>query len=141
MFLAALMFVPLLAAGIAYLLWSAGLNWPIRDRKLLAQTVIGTAGVERMPPKLSLLLKAVFMLAAGVAALALADDVGGGPDLTLAGALLGLAFLARGVVGLTGWWQARTPEPAFRFNDRRVYTPASLALGAGFLNLVAMRLP
>ena len=82
----------------------------------------------------------VFTLLAGVAALALADHDGGGNGLTAIGLGLGLLFLVRGVVGYTPWWAARTPEPNFRLNDSRVYSPVCLFLGAGFVALAILRL-
>ena len=49
MLLAAFMFIGLLAVSTAHFLWSIGRTWPIRGEKLLAQTVVGTSGIERMP--------------------------------------------------------------------------------------------
>jgi hypothetical protein len=140
MLIAAFMFIPLLAIATAHLLWALGQTWPIREEKLLAQTVVGTAGIERMPPRLASFAVAVAILAAGIVALALADHDGGGQGLTIAGFGLALLFLARGIVGYTPWWAAQTPEPNFRLNDRRVYSPLCLLLGAGFLALVILRL-
>lgn len=140
MFIAALMFIALLSVSLAHFLWSIGRTWPIRNEKLLAQTVVGFRDIERMPPRLASLAVAVATLGAGILALALADHDSGGLPLTLLGLPLGAIFLARGVLGYTAWWADKTPEPNFRLNDRRVYSPLCLALGAGFLFLVLMRL-
>jgi hypothetical protein len=140
MLIAALIFVPLLAAGIAHLLWSVGLTWPIRNRQLLAQTVVGTPDVARMPPRLLTFVVSVAILAAGVAALALADRSGGGVMLTLAGVALAIAFVARGVAGYTRGWRQRFPTEPFAGYDRKLYSPLILAIGVGFLILVVMRL-
>lgn len=140
MLIAAFMFIALLAVSVAHFLWSIGRTWPIRNEKLLAQTVVGTAGIETMPPRLASLAVAVVILAAGIAALALADHDGGGQLLTVTGFGFGLLFLARGAVGFTTWWAAQTPEPNFRLNDRRVYSPLCLLLGVGFVALAIMRL-
>ena len=140
MLIAAFMFIILLAVATAHLLWSIGRTWPIRGEKLLAQTVVGTANIERMPPRLASFAIAVATLAAGVLAMSLADHDSGGLALTLLGLPFAAIFLARGIVGYTAWWAARTPEPNFRLNDRLVYSPACLFLGAGFLALVLMRL-
>tara|TARA_R110002020_G_scaffold2200_15_gene10228 strand:- start:607 stop:1038 length:432 start_codon:yes stop_codon:yes gene_type:complete len=140
MLIAAFMFIPLLAVATAHLLWSLGQTWPIREEKLLAQTVVGTAGIERMPPRLASFAVALFILIAGIAALALADHDGGGAMLTVTGFGFALLFLARGVVGYTPWWAGQTPEPNFRLNDRRVYSPLCLLLGLGFAALSLMRL-
>lgn len=140
MLIAAFMFIALLAVSTAHFLWSIGKTWPIRQEKLLAQTVVGTAGIERMPPRLASFAIAIATLVAGVIALALADHDGGGIGLSLIGLPLAAIFLARGIVGYTSWWAAKTPEPNFRLNDRRVYSPLCLFLGAGFLALVILRL-
>ena len=140
MLIAAFMFVALLAVCFAHLLWSIGRTWPIREEKLLAQTVVGTAGIERMPPKLASFGVALFTIISGVTALALADHDSGGLGMTLLGLPFAAIFLARGIAGYTAWFQAKTPEPNFRYNDRRVYSPLCLALGADFLVLVVMRL-
>ncbi|MDB5537186.1 MAG: hypothetical protein JWQ65_2061 [Devosia sp.] len=140
MLIAAFMFVALLAVCFAHLLWSIGRTWPIREEKLLAQTVVGTRDIQRMPPKLASFGVAVFTLISGVTALALADHDSGGVSMTLLGVPFAAIFLARGIAGYTAWFQAKTPEPNFRLNDRRVYSPLCLALGAGFLVLVVMRL-
>jgi len=140
MFIASFMFIALFAISIAHLLWAFGRTWPIRDEKLLAQTVVGTAGIEHMPPRLASFAVSVFTIAAGIFALALADHDGGGTWLTIAGCGLALLFLARGIVGYTPWWAIQTPEPNFRLNDRRVYSPVCLFLGLGFIVLVVFRL-
>jgi len=140
MFISSLMFIALFAVALAHFLWSLGRTWPIRDEKLLAQTVVGFRDIERMPPRLASFAVAVAAAAAGVLALALADHDSGGLPLNLVGLLLAAIFLARGALGYTGWWAERTPEPNFRLNDRRVYSPLCLALGLGFLALVYFRL-
>jgi hypothetical protein len=140
MFTASFMFIGLFAIAIAHLLWAFGRTWPIRNEKLLAQTVVGTAGVERMPPRLASFAVALFAMAAGVIALSLADHDSGGDWLNIAGCGLALLFLARGIAGYTPWWAAQTPQPVFRFNDRRVYSPLCLFLGLGFIVLVVLRL-
>ena len=140
MLIASLMFVALLAVSFAHFLWSIGRTWPIRDEKLLAQTVVGFEGIERMPPKLASFAVALATLAAALIAAALADPDSGGAGLTLLGVPLAAVFLARGIVGYTPWFIAKTPHPNFRLNDRRVYSPLCLLLGAGFIVLVVMRL-
>lgn len=139
MFIASLMFIALFAVSLAHFLWSMGRTWPIRNEKLLAQTVVGFKDIERMPPRLASFAVSIAALAAGIFALALADHDSGGIWLNLGGFALAAVFLARGIVGFTTWWAALTPEPNFRLNDRRVYSPLCLALGLGFLALVVFR--
>ena len=139
MIVAAAMFVPLLALAMAALTWSFGGSFPLRDRALLAGAVVGRPDVTRVPKRLGFGLFAI-ALVAGILALALADRTGGGAPLTAAGALTGLAFVARGAIGFTkGWRDRHTAEP-FATLDRRNYSPLSLLLGVGFLVLVLMRL-
>jgi hypothetical protein len=140
MLIAAFMFIILLAVATAHFLWSIGRTWPIRSEKLLAQTVVGFEGIERMPPRLASFAVSVATLAAGIIALALADPDSGGLALTLIGLPLAAVFLARGIIGYTSWWAAKTPEPNFRLNDTRVYSPLCLFLGLGFVALVVLRL-
>ena len=140
MLIASFMFIALFAVSIAHLLWSLGRTWPIRDEKLLAQTVVGFKDIERMPPRPASFAVALATLAAGVIALALADHDSGGLWLTLLGAPLAAVFLVRGVLGYTPWWAQKTPEPNFRLNDTRVYSPLCLFLGLGFIALMVLRL-
>lgn len=140
MAISSILFVALLAVAIANFIWSVGGSWPIRSRELLARAISGRPGAARMPPRIASFGIAGLSLVIGVIALSLADDVAGGAWLTLLGALLGLLFLARGVLGYTEGWRARYPEEPFATLDRRNYSPLSLAIGAGFLILVVMRL-
>ena len=139
MFIASFMFIALFAVSIAHLLWAMGRTWPIRDEKLLAQTVVGTAGVQHMPPRLASFAVGAFALVAGVFGLALADHDSGGALLTIAGCGFAMLFLTRGIVGYTSWWASVTPEPNFRVNDRRVYSPLCLFVGLGFVALIVLR--
>jgi hypothetical protein len=140
MVVGSLTFVPLLMLAVAHLLWSVGRTWPIRNETLLAQTVVGTPGVTRMPNRLVTFLVAVFVLAAGVVALSLADHASGGALLTVAGIGLALLFIARGVAAYTPWWRAQFPTEPFAALDRKNYAPLCFWIGAGFAILVVMRL-
>jgi hypothetical protein len=140
MLVGALTFVPLLTLAFAHLLWSFGNTWPIRNRELLAQTVVGVPGPARMPNRLLTFAMSLLLLAAGIVALALADHDGGGPALTAAGALLAAIFLARGALSYTSGWRARHPVEPFATLDRRNYAPLCFWIAAGFAILVAMRL-
>jgi hypothetical protein len=140
MLIASLMFIALFAVSLAHFLWSLGRTWPIRNEKLLAQTVVGFRDIERMPPRPASLAVSIATFAAGVLALALADHESGGILLNLVGIVLAAIFLGRGIVGYTSWWRELTPEPNFRLNDRRVYSPLCIALGLGFLTLVLFRI-
>ncbi|MEQ1769610.1 MAG: DUF3995 domain-containing protein [Devosia sp.] len=140
MVVAALIFVPLLAAGLAHLVWSTGLTWPLRDRDLLFRTVVGRAGGTVMPNRFLTLIVSLCIFAAGVFALSLADPASGGVLLTLVGVVLAAVFLARGIIGFTPGWRSRFPVEPFATYDRRLYSPLILAIGIGFLILVILRL-
>ena len=139
MLIAALVFIPLLTLSMAHFLWALGGTWPIREEKLLAQTVVGTAGVTHMPPRWVSLGVALLTIGAGILALALADHTSGGTILSILGLPAAAIFLYRGILGYTPGWIAKTPEPNFRLNDRRVYSPLCLAIGIGFIVLVILR--
>lgn len=140
MLVASLIFVALLAVAIAHFIWSIGGTWPIRNEALLAKTVVGLPGITKMPPKIASFAVAAAVLAAGIVALSLADDMAGGGWLTAVGVLLGLLFLGRGTLGYTAGWRARFSEEPFATLDRKNYSPLCLAIGAGFLILVVVRL-
>jgi hypothetical protein len=140
MVVGSLTFVPLLMVAVAHFIWSLGGTWPIRNEALLAQTVIGTPGVKRMPRRWLTFVVSLLILAAGIVALALADHNSGGILLTLLGALLAIVFIARGVLGYTAGWRALFPTEPFATLDRKNYSPLCFWIGAGFLILVVMRL-
>lgn len=139
MIIASIVFVILLTVALAHLLWAIGSRWPIKDPELLARTVIGRPGVTRVP-RLASFVIAVLVLAAGIFALSLADHDAGDWWLTLIGLLLAGVFLGRGALGYTAGWRTRFSLEPFVTNDRRVYSPLCLIVGAGFLILVIMRL-
>jgi hypothetical protein len=139
MVVSSLLFVALLAIGIAHLLWSCGATWPIQNRTLLARAISGAPGVTEMPPRLRTFGIALVIFGCGLLALALADHDSGGLWLSALGTLAGAAFLGRGIVGYTAWWKRLTPEEPFRTLDRKNYSPLCLLLGAGFLILVILR--
>jgi hypothetical protein len=140
MLVGSLTFVPLLMVALAHFFWALGSTWPIKNETLLAQTVVGTPGVTRMPNRFVTFIVSLFVLAAGVVALALADHTSGGMLLTLLGVLLAIVFIARGAIGYTAGWRARFPTEPFATLDRKNYSPLCFWIGAGFLILVLMRL-
>jgi hypothetical protein len=140
MLVGSLTFVPLLMVAVAHFLWSIGRTWPIRNEALLAQTVVGTPGITRMPPRPLTFVMSLLILAAGVIALSLADHASGGILLTLLGAMLAIIFIGRGVLGYTPGWRARFPTEPFATLDRKNYSPLCFWIGAGYLILVVMRL-
>jgi hypothetical protein len=139
MAIASFVFIVLFAVAIAHCVWALGGSWPIRDKALLARAVIGIDGIDKVP-RLPSLGTAIFALGTGILALALADHDSGGIWLTLLAIPVAALFLARGALGYTTWWADRAPDPVFRLNDRRVYSPLCLFVGLGLLALVILRL-
>ena len=137
-FIAVLVFILLLAVAIAHAVWAFGGSWPIRNKAMLAQTVIGAPGVTAVP-RLAAFGIAIAVTVAGIVALALADHTSGRYWLDAIGIALVLVFHSRGAIGYTRWWQQKTPLEPFRTLDRRNYSPLCLGLGAGFLILVVLR--
>lgn len=137
--IAALIFVPLLAVASVHLLWAFGSTWPVQDRKTLAQTVVGSPNVERMPSRLLTALIAIAIFTAGIWALSMADPARH-PLLTAGGFVLTAVFLGRGLIGYTSWWRQLTPEEPFATFDKKVYSPLCLGIGAGFAFLTVWRL-
>jgi hypothetical protein len=140
MLIGSLTFVPLLMVALAHFFWALGSTWPIKNETLLAQTVVGTPGVTRMPNRFVTFIVSLLVLAAGIVALALADHTSGGITLTLLGVLLAIVFIARGILGYTTGWRARFPTEPFATLDRKNYSPLCLWIGAGYIILVLMRL-
>ena len=136
---ASILFLCLLTVSIAHFLWAIGSKWPIRDPALLAHTVIGAPGVERVP-RLASLIVALLVLAAAAIGSALGDKTSGGLLLTLAGIVLTLVFGIRGVLGYTSWWRARHPVEPFATLDKRIYSPLCLIVAVCFAVLVITRL-
>lgn len=130
---------PLLVIAFAHLLWSLGTAWPLSSEQLLAQTVVGSPGVTRMPNRFLTFLVAVALFVVSLSAMALADPEGGAAR-TAIGAVFAAVFLGRGIAGYTSWWRARHPTEPFATLDKRNYSPLCLWIGAGFLILVLMRL-
>ena len=140
MIIGSLTFVPLLMVAVAHFLWSIGRTWPIKNETLLAQAVVGSPGITRMPYKLLTFAVSLLLLAAGIVALALADHTSGGWWLTALGAGLAVVFITRGIIGYTTGWRARFPTEPFATLDRKNYSPLCFWIGAGFVILVVMRL-
>jgi hypothetical protein len=135
-----LTFLPLMVVALAHFFWALGTSWPIRSEQLLAQTVVGRAGITRMPNKFLTLLVSLALFAMAIVAMGLADHDDGGLFRTILGAILAMVFIARGVLGYTAGWRSRFPTEPFASLDRMNYSPLCFWIGAGYLILVLMRL-
>lgn len=136
---ASILFLCLIMVSLAHFVWAFGGTWPIRSRELLAATVIGREGIDRVP-RLGALLVAILVLAAAAIGASLGEHDAGGLPLTLVGLALGLVFAIRGILGYTAGWRRRFPREPFATLDRKFYSPLCLIVAVCFLVLVALRL-
>ena len=136
--ISSLVFIPLLAIAMVHFIWALGFNYPVKDEKILARSVAGFKGIEKMPPRFMSFLVGIGVLSAGIWVLAMADPA---PNfiLTLGGAVLALGFFGRGFFGYTERWAKITPEEPFRTLDKKFYSPLCIFIGAGVLFLVIWR--
>jgi hypothetical protein len=126
--------------AFVHFLWAVGITWPLPDERSLARAVVGTREVDRMPNRFASAFVGFALLGASVWSILLRKilDVQP-PKLAIVGVgiVLGLIFLIRGVIGLLPAMERFTPEQPFLRLNRRYYSPLCLAIGLGFLTLVA----
>jgi len=138
--LALVIFAVLSAVAGLHVYWAMGGLWPGRDVQQLADTVIGDAKRRAMPPTALTLLVAVLIFAAGVLPLLHLSGLPFGLPawLTRAGLwALVLVFFGRGAVTYILRAQAAAMTEPFATLNRRYYSPLCLALGMGFLAVLA----
>jgi len=127
-----------IAALHAY--WGLGGLWPASDAISLTRTVVGVRNLKHMPTLTTCLLVAAILAAVGSWPLFATGQL---PDIwpenlvTIGGLAATAVFLARGVAAYLPSWRRHFPEEPFASNDRRYYGPLCLALGAGFVLLLA----
>jgi hypothetical protein len=118
----------LAAVSAAHVVWAAGSAWPLGDRAALAGAVVGRRDGE-MPSSGACLLVAGLL---ALSACSMGGEAGSGPPGRAALARVTVAVLVlRGAVGLAGRTDLLSPgssSPRFRALDRRLYSPACLAL-------------
>lgn len=126
----ALAAVGLLGVGALHAAWAAGSSWPARDRRTLAEAVVGSPA---MPPAAACAVVAIGTGAAG----ALVAGVGAQRRLAIAARrAAGLALIGRGLAGgIAAGRMLRLPSPNARFRhlDARYYRPLCCALGLATL--------
>ena len=118
------------AIGALHVVWATGSAWPMRDRRVLTDAVVGTDGDQ--PPNAAACLTVAALL--GTAAALVDGRPRAAPALSRIGAAGVVAVLAtRGALGLAGRTDVVSPgslSERFRRNDRRLYSPLCLALAA-----------
>jgi hypothetical protein len=129
----------LIALAALHVAWGRGLAFPFRDRRELADAVIGRG---EAPGPTACHAVATALIAGAVL-------VGNRPALPTGLRRTGLlvmsaVFAVRGTAGLIGRTDLLSPGSAsmrFRRLDRRVYSPMCLALAAGALGALSPALP
>ena len=142
MIVATLLVIALSAITGLHLLWATGRTWPAKNEAELVRLVVGDPKWSRMPPQGVTAAVAAALGAVTATAGLLPSRFGSWLDgpVTLAGAAIGLVFLARGIATYTApWRRGRGLEP-FATRDRLFYGPSAIALGVGFLHLVSTRI-
>jgi len=138
--LASLLSAVLLLITALHVYWGIGGIWPGRDAASCAGAVVGFEGMDEMPSPLACFaVAACFLLTtlwpmAIISAFATPFPPEG---LVLVALVIGLTFLARGVLGFTPQWRRLTPREPFATLDVKFYSPLCLLLGCGFLFLAA----
>lgn len=133
--LALILCVVLSAIAVIHMVWAAGSAWPYKDETSLAKAVVGSRGIENMPPRWASLLVSLCLFGAGLWALALR---GIGPIQVpqmvqfLGGLALTAVFGLRGVLGVFPAFEKMAPEQPFLRLNRRVYSPLCVLIGLGF---------
>lgn len=122
-----------------HLYWALGGLWPGKDERSQARTVIGAAGIERMPPKPVTAAVAAAIYVAAIFPLMWAALIPYAVPQTLVWmgmVALTLVFIGRGLAGYTNAFRSMNPELPFATLDRRYFSPLCLAIGAGFAILI-----
>lgn len=127
--------VPAALAGLGALhaAWALGSPWPARSERELAERVLGRSERHRLDGGLPPAPLTGAVALALVAAAAIVRAVGTGPrSRALRGAAWGVSavFLVRGVVSIPSDLSGG-PDDAYQRLDLTLYSPLSLALGAG----------
>ena len=129
----------LVAAGLLYMLWAAGVTFPFASEQALARALIGRRGITRVPSLAAFVYLAVLLIAAALAAFLLGGYSQAVPQskpfLAPVGLLLALVFLGRGIAGVLPAFERAAPEQPYLSLNRRIYSPLCFAAGLGFLFL------
>ena len=128
----------LLGIAALHVIWATGSSWPMRDGRVLTDTVVGRPDE---PPSAPACLAVATLLT--TAAALVEGHPRGRPQLARAGAAGVVTVLgARGGLGLAGRTDVVSPgsvSERFRRMDRRIYSPLCLTLAALALPAVGPR--
>ena len=131
----------LAAIAMLHLYWALGGFWPGHDEASLAQAVVGTAGIQRMPPVWMTVAVVLALFAAALWPLmwaAIVPYVLPQTLVVLGMWVLATVFLLRGIAGYTPvFGPDRVQEPFLSLN-RRLYAPLCFLIGSGFVLLIVL---
>jgi hypothetical protein len=120
----------LAAVGALHVVWATGSSWPMSDRRLLTDAVVGSDGDQPPPPAACLTVAALL----GTAAALVDGRPRALPRISRLGSAGVVAVLAaRGAFGLAGRTDIVSPGSVsehFRELDRKYYSPLCLTLAA-----------
>jgi Protein of unknown function (DUF3995) len=129
----------LATASLVYLAWAAGLNLPFPNEQALARALIGRRGIDRVPSRRAFAFLAVLLMAAALAAYLMGGFSERVPEskpfLLPVGLFLAAVFFGRGIAGVLPAFERAAPEQPFLSLNRRLYSPACVLIGLGFLFL------
>lgn len=131
------------AIAFLHLLWTFGLKFPCSDEQTLAKTVVGRRGITQMPSKSATLFVVLCLVVAAYWAWRLGTHPDSGNAkwyLAPIGLIIGLVFVARGIIGILPAFERNMSEQPFLRLNRHFYSPMAFLIGVGFL-LLTFSLP
>ncbi len=139
MLLAIVLWAVLAAIAVLHTTWGLGSPWPCESEKSLVRTVGGTPDAKRMyPPSACFTVAAMLagvstwpLFAAGLLTAAWPSWL-----TRLAGAVIAVVFVARGIAGYVPAWRRLHSAEPFATLDRSVYAPLCFMLGAGVITIL-----
>ncbi len=120
----------LIVIAAVHLMWALGIWWPIKDETLLARTVVGARGIEKMPGPIACSLVVVALLFAAAWPWF--------PESAFkAFGLFAIAvvFQIRAIAAYAPIMKRATPEQPFRKLDESYFAPVCIAFGIIFMIL------
>lgn len=130
--------VVLVLASLVHLYWAFGGRWPAKSETLLARAVVGSRGIEKMPPRNITLFVALCLFVAAIWPLVwLGVIVIPVPRIVAELGMVALIviFVGRGVAGYTNGFRKKHSEEPFASNDRRYFSPLCLMIGSFYAAL------
>ena len=128
--------------ALVHLFWAFGGKWPGKDDLSLARTVVGTNGIEKMPPRWITFIVAILIVLAALWPFGwLHWKETFLPKWFWSLGMMGLTliFVARGIAGYVPAIKQQNSEQPFARLDARYYSPLCLVLGSLFGAMLLMK--